>query len=260
MVNVYDILRKRYPANEYALMEEVRDKAGFDASRSADFVLMNLWPSRGLHLTGFEQKSNRNDWLKELKQPDKAENVFQFCDFWWLLTMEDNGTPVPSDIAKLEEIPATWGWMAIRKGKIEIRKEAPKLEPRAMSRHFLAAMLKRACDKTNYVHLNSIQDKIKAAKESGAEDRRRSVERLEKELAEIKKTVQEFYKASGIDLNGFYRWQTNPAKMGQAVKFIEQGGVEHVKKDLLMLKSRAQEVLNSITNNLHTFDELDKPA
>lgn len=41
-VDIYTLLRKKFPEREYALMEEVRDKAGFNASRSADFVLMNL--------------------------------------------------------------------------------------------------------------------------------------------------------------------------------------------------------------------------
>jgi hypothetical protein len=82
-MSVFEILRKRFPENEYALMAEVRDKAGFDASRSADYIAVNLWPSRGLSVNGIELKSFRSDWLSELRKPEKAEKIFQYCDYFW---------------------------------------------------------------------------------------------------------------------------------------------------------------------------------
>lgn len=260
MSKIWEILRKRYPANEYALMAEVRDASGFNASRSADFILMNLWPSRGLHLSGFELKSSRSDWLRELKRPDKAENIFQYCDYFWLLTDELDEFGKKDAIAKMDEIPQKWGWMAIKGGKVHIMKDAPKLEPKPLSRSFLGAMLKRACDKTDFVHISSIQDKIQAARESGVEDSKRSMEELAKTLAEANKIMQEFYQSSGIDLRGFYRWQTNPKKMGEAVKFLDNGGTEGVKKNLLHLKTTAEQILRDLTTNLSVLEQLEKPS
>lgn len=47
--NLWDILRGRFPENEYALMGEV--EAG---SRFIDYVAFNLWGSRGLAIHGIE--------------------------------------------------------------------------------------------------------------------------------------------------------------------------------------------------------------
>src|SRR3990167_200745 len=95
-LTIWNILRKHFPENEYALMAEVRDRAGFHASRSADFIAVNLYPSRGLAVNGIELKSHRGDWLGELKNPKKAENIFQYCDHFWLLTADES-------VARIEE-------------------------------------------------------------------------------------------------------------------------------------------------------------
>ena len=58
MVNRKDtwgILRGRFPENEFVLIQEVSDASGFSRSRSLDWMLINIWPSRGLAITGIEQ-------------------------------------------------------------------------------------------------------------------------------------------------------------------------------------------------------------
>ncbi len=251
-----DILRRRFPAKEYALLEEVRDKAGFDASRSADFIVMNLWPSRGLHLEGIELKSYRSDWLSELKNPAKAEAIFQHCDFFWLLT--ENET-----IAKLEEIPPNWGWLAIKNGKVFTMKEAPKLEPRPLPRSFLAALLKRATDKTGWTHDDDLKDRFEKIKmDAEARVAQRTSRDLEN-YAKLKGRVQEFEKASGLTIadNWDFRiGRLDPAKLGEAVKFLQSGGTDQVRKELLALQSKAQDILINLTKQLHNLHEQQEPT
>jgi hypothetical protein len=159
---IWELLQRKFPAQQYALMAEVRDAAGFSASRSADYMAMNLWPSRGLTVTGIELKSYRGDWLNELKNPKKAEAIFKYCDYFYLLTTDEK-------IANLSEIPDSWGWMCIKGKTLRTLKQAPKLNPTPLSRDIVATMLKRAIDKTEYVHINSIEDKIQAARDSQKE-------------------------------------------------------------------------------------------
>jgi hypothetical protein len=241
--SIFEILQKRYSSNEYALMREVRDMAGHYASRSADYIAVNLWPSRGLAINGIEVKSFRSDWLSELKKPEKAQNIFQYCDYFWLLTENDS-------VAKMEEIPSSWGWMSIKGERIFVKKEAPKLEPIAVTKNFLCAMLKRACDRTDFVHVDAIQDKIKEARESEKENNKYKLERAEKERDDYAKVLSEFRKASGINL-GFDRWDNEqPRKLGEAVKFIQNGGTESLKSELLRLEETAKKVLNKIGEGL----------
>lgn len=225
-----DILLKKFPANEYALMAEVRDATGFNASRSADFLAMGLWPSRGLDLIGIERKSYRGDWIKELKTPAKAENIFQYCDRWYLLT--DN-----EDVAKIEEIPATWGWMHIGvDDKLKVIKEAVKLSPVTMTRSFLACILKRAACKDGWVTAESINDKIAAAKEAGVQERGHRNKRDIENYLILAKEVKDFEETTGIKLSN-QRWGVTGKQTGEAVRFLLDGGLEGIKKQITMIEN-----------------------
>jgi hypothetical protein len=88
--DIAQALRDRYGhqggnGRRYAFAAHVRSHAGFDATRTADFVAMDLWPSRGLSLHGHEIKVSRADWLRELKEPAKAEEFIPYMNFWWLV-------------------------------------------------------------------------------------------------------------------------------------------------------------------------------
>ena len=108
------LIRAKYPVREWALAFEVSNGTGSEARRHADAVAMNLWPSRGLAIHGFEFKVYRNDWLRELQNPAKAEPVAQYCDYWWLVT--------GPGIVKDGELPDTWGLMEVQEGKLVDRK------------------------------------------------------------------------------------------------------------------------------------------
>jgi hypothetical protein len=246
---IYNILRKRYPEKEYALLSEVRDKAGFSASRSADYVFMNLWPSRGLTLNGIELKSHRSDWLSELKKPEKAENIFQYCDHFWLLTANDT-------VAKAEEIPATWGWMCVKNDKITVLKEAPTLQPKPISRHFLAALLKRSTSKEGWIHESDIADKIEENKKRAEE----SADRKHKYSIDYAKNLEErlkaFKESSGIDLSrdgsyfdGIY-FAGDPKKIGEAVRLLMTGADKVLLADLLRLETTAKTIHEKIAKSI----------
>lgn len=130
-------LRAQYPLPHYALLYEVASGMGKTMSGYADAIAMGLFPSRGLDISGFEIKTDRRDWLKELKDPAKAENVGKFCDFWWLVTDDPQ-------IAKPEEIPANWGLYVLEEDKLEVVKRPKKLKAVHPDRTFIGAMLRRA--------------------------------------------------------------------------------------------------------------------
>lgn len=239
--DLYSIIRKRYPENEYALMQEVSDASGFSRSNSADYIAVGLWPSRGLYINGIELKSSRGDWQSELKKPKKAENIFKYCDFFWLLTTDDT-------IAKIEEIPATWGWLCITDSKIIIKKDAPKLEPIELTRHFIAAMLKRAVNKQNFIHVDTIQDKIAEASKKAIDEVTLQNQRDYESLKGLREQVKQFEEASGINISSRY-WHNNK-KIGEAVKFIEEGGTESISNNLNILKRQADEICSQINKAL----------
>jgi hypothetical protein len=143
-----DALRGHYAkARGWILLPQVRDATGARGNRTADAIALNAWPSRGLELHGFELKTYRGDWLRELKQPEKAESIFRYCDRWWIVT------PAPSDggralaIVLPQELPHTWGLIHVgADGGALVAKEAGALSPAPLDRVFVAAMM-RALEK-----------------------------------------------------------------------------------------------------------------
>ncbi len=232
-IDVRPFLLSRYPPAECVLMEEVSNAAGHSRSRSADFMVMNLWRSRGLYLTCFELKRSRSDWLKELKDPAKAEDIASYCDHFYLLTTSDT-------IAKMDEIPAAWGWMAIVKNRLVVLKEAPKLKPKEMDRSFLACLLRRASDKGAWTRNEDIEDRLEEAKQRGRAESKRIIEDAHKNLRELREEVSAFEEAAGIKITR--RWDRKPEDVGAALKWYMTGGVRDVKKEL----ARLQTIINSL--------------
>lgn len=245
---IHSLLRKKFPEKEYALLKEVSDASGFNRRASADFIFMNLWPSRGLTLNAIEVKAHRSDWLSELKKPDKAERIGKYCDLFWLLTTN-------SGVAKIEEIPATWGWMNIDKGKLKILKSPTKrdVEPQPISRDFLAALLKRAGDKTDWLLRSEIQEKIDAEVDRKmaifTNEAHRSQLNLQKDYNKLYFAYSEYKEITGIDILPKPYFET-PEDIGKAVNFVKNGGVNAIMNELFQLGKTAEAIHEKIKQHL----------
>lgn len=105
--DILKMLRERHTregnggSGEYAFMTHVRNAAGFNATRTFDAVAINLWPSKGLTIEIFEVKVSRSDWLRELKDPDKAGAALKLADYFSVVAT--------AGIVKREELPEGWG-------------------------------------------------------------------------------------------------------------------------------------------------------
>jgi hypothetical protein len=145
-----DLLNQRYSQTvgngpRWARAEHVRDRLGFDARRTADYIAMQLWPGvphgKDLALHGHEIKCSRGDWLAELKDPDKAEAFRPYMHYWWLVVSD------PA-IVKPGELPPTWGLMVVCKtGGLRIKHRAPWHQPQDMPLTMWGSLL-RATGKT----------------------------------------------------------------------------------------------------------------
>lgn len=121
-----------YRQPEWATFFEVADGTGMRKTRSADAVSVNMYPSRGLTINGFEIKVDRSDWRRELADPSKAEAIARYCDFWWVAAPKGLIDPVT--------LPATWGLTEVdEKGALRIKAQAKQLKSIAVNRNFFAA-------------------------------------------------------------------------------------------------------------------------
>jgi hypothetical protein len=147
-------LRDRYGfrggnGQRFAVAAQVRSAAGFDARRTADFVAMDLWPSKGLALHGHEIKVSRSDWLRELKEPEKAAEFIPYVNHWWVVVHD-------AAIVKAGELPEDWGLLAMRGVSLAVVKAAPRREALPLTATRLAGLL-RAVSQTsaNYARLEA---------------------------------------------------------------------------------------------------------
>jgi hypothetical protein len=129
-------LKRYYGQPNYGIVFEVAQATGFNARRHLDAMAMGLWPSRGLTLYGIEVKASRYDWRKELEQPQKAEELARFCDYFYVAA--------PKDVVPLNEVPDKWGLLELRGETIVEAKAASKHEAEPTGRPFLAAIFRAA--------------------------------------------------------------------------------------------------------------------
>lgn len=129
----------RFGPPSAAFLHHVHGRVG--GTRTADGVSVGIWHSRGLLIQGIEVKTSRSDWLRELKQPAKADGtVFGFCDRWWL------ATPRNVKVVKEGELPAPWGHVSVDGRGVHVEKDAPVLQPLPVDRPFVAEFFRRAVE------------------------------------------------------------------------------------------------------------------
>lgn len=162
---------------------EVRNSTGYGAERTADAVVVETWKSRGYAITGIEIKASRSDWLRELKNPAKAEPIHKFCDRW-LLAVGHQSVVGPG------ELPAGWGLLVPYGAKLQTAVVPATLKPEPVDRGFLAALLRRAraTGLDDPAVTAAIELVRKEAKEAAERDRtwqQRDHEKLQAKVAEF---------------------------------------------------------------------------
>jgi hypothetical protein len=205
---LFQALRPHYPSREYALLPQVANGTGARTFRHCDALALSLWPSRGMHLSGFEMKSYRGDWLRELKNPEKAEEVAQYCNYWWIVAS--------GPFVKAEELPQPWGLMVwdATKGILLKIKAAPFREAVNPDLPFIAAMLRKAQDVVTPD--GALEDARRDALEKGRKEGEARCKYDIEDFAKLKQRVQTFERASGVKLD---TWN-DAHDIGEAVKMV----------------------------------------
>ena len=227
-------LRKRFCAPEWAIFFEVANGTGATARRYADAVAMNLYPSRGLRIHGFEVKANRSDWQRELINPEKAESVMRFCDHWWIVA--------PKGIVRDGELPPTWGLYEINGNGLHCRVQAPALTPETMNRPMVAALLRRA----GQVGDNEIREAAAQRTKHMEEYHRKELDRrLEEARAESAKLVSLKEKLETITGGRIARY-FDDRQFIDAVQFVMKTGIANVYSGVRQIATGARRFADEV--------------
>ncbi len=238
-------LRRRYAAPEWAIMFEVGDATGARHTRFADAVAMSLWPSRGLTLHGFEIKISRSDWKKERAQPEKAETIAAYCDYWTLVTAKNV-------VLDADEIPPAWGWLEWDGTKFNRRRDDTRTDAKAIERQFLAALLRRA-DKSDEERIDAEVRRRTAASDGLFEQRvQEAAVRRAGQVNDASRQIEAFEKASGIKLEHWHG-DHSPEAVGRAVKVVLGSRIEAPYSGLLSLVDSIKTAADTIERSVFDF-------
>jgi hypothetical protein len=206
----------------HAVLPEVRNGTGYGATtRTADALVVSLWPSRGIWFAGVEVKVSRSDWMAELKQPEKSAAIQQWCDYWWIAT--------PAGIVQPGELPSTWGLIEVGAKANRIVTPAPKLDAKPPCASFVAAIFRNRVGSETQLIGNAVAAATMKLREDVAhlagEDAQRAIKNLEQKLEWTKRDydsllarVNAFEQASGIAISRAY----DGARLGKEVAIAQR--------------------------------------
>lgn len=225
---IVSALKRRYTDPEWALFTEVRNQTGFGHDvKAADALAMSLYPSRGIALHGFEVKASRSDWLKELRDPEKAAVIQAYCDRWWVVAGS-------SDIVEESELPKNWGLLVPSGTGLKVKKSAPKLKPKKLSMSFIASILRSA----TRVGKEDLHEEFSRGVKDGIA---RSKVSSDATIEELRRAIAKFEDASGVEIG--QSW--NATRIGEAVKAVMAGEHLVLAGRLKQIRSMAKRVMEA---------------
>lgn len=177
-----------------AFMRHVRIEDG--GVRTLDAVSMGMWRSRGFTVTGYEVKCSRSDWLRELRDPQKADALAKHCDYFYLV-VNDPG------IVHHGELPELWGMIHAKPRGCSVVEKAQALgdltERSALPRPLVKSML-RSIFKAATAEVPALVN------ERMAEERERrsyADERRDEAIERLRGRERRFHKICGLSYREF---------------------------------------------------------
>lgn len=220
--DVINALAARYKPPEYAFLTDVRNSVGFSGRvRTADAMAMSLWPSRGIYMTGFEVKVSRADWKKELAQPEKAEELAQFCKLWFIAC--------PEKLIDKDEVPPGWGLIHVKEdGGLKYAKPAPEHPHREPTWMLFASLMRDVTEQ--WVPKSLVDQRIEAAVKERlariAHNEGYELKEAKRQMAQMNERVAAFEAASGVKLDRYSEHFNG--QIGTAVSALRKwSGVPH---------------------------------
>lgn len=207
---IREALEKSYGL-EAVLVFEVPDATGHrNKPRRIDAIAVGCWPSRGLYLHAIEIKVSRGDFLRELKDPEKAETLVRNCDCMFIAA--------PKGMVKPAELPETWGLLEVSDAGKVYKTKAATVSTRETPDHGFYVALVRAVveQRSEKKELEAIRSKANgdawARAEKHFEDDR---DRLMDALKDAREKLHEFQSMAGR----FGR--LNPSDVGRMLDAIQ---------------------------------------
>jgi len=201
--DLFEMLRNTYPFEKgHCVLKQVRSSVWNNfGMRTADAISIGLWPSVGHDITGYEIKISYQDWLREIREPEKSSVIGKHCNYWYIVA--------PKGIIPKNELPEKWGLLVPARKYLKIEKPALKnddVEP--MTNELIANIFRRFyedVEKPNQISLRrkyneGFRDGLEEAQQRGIDDK---TKKIINQYEQLKKEVNKFEEKIGIKLDKF---------------------------------------------------------
>lgn len=204
--NLRGFVASRFAAPEWCTLFELAIGNG---RRYVDAIAFNLWGPRGYQLHGFEMKVSRGDWLRELKNPAKAEDWYRWCDRWWLVA--------PKGVIEAGELPATWGHLEVRGSRLVTVVKAPELSPNGFPREVASRPVTKILQRAERPMQAEFQRGFEAGQKAGLEIQGMRESHELESMRRRMETVTKFEAETGVSLE---RFRYRIPELGRALKVL----------------------------------------
>ena len=180
-----DAVKEKYEKDGYIVLSEFAY-----GGRRIDAIALSPWEARKYALHLFELKSFREDWLRELHNPEKQNGFWKVGGDYWFLETEEG-------IIKPEEVPEGFGLMQWRGGKsLKIIKEA-EYKPPNYDISFLMAFLNKM---RKYYNAERVGESYQRGYEEGKKDSKQRIDNLQSRIDEMDTKINKFRDLTGVNL------------------------------------------------------------
>jgi hypothetical protein len=211
-------LLKHYAPPSHRVFFEVSNDTGARSKRWIDALAVGIWPSTGHEIVGIEIKISRGDWLREMKQPAKAQELMRFCTRWYLAC--------PAGMIKADELPATWGMLAYKDGAMRQAVVGKLLDPEPITPGFMMAVVRHSNGVDRDLVESIVRERLVEREKEIAkryayeEQRRRAAEQSRREDAIV--VAERLVEMTGEEVN---RWEFDPVALAAAYKLMKSTGL-----------------------------------
>lgn len=135
---MYELLKHRHPAPEWATFAELNIGTGSNGGRWIDLYAMNCFPSKGNLKIAYEIKASRADFLREMRQPNKRAAAEKLADECYFVA--------PHGLLAADEVPEGWGLIVMNKGGLRMVKQAKQRRVGDLPISFVLSIARRSSD------------------------------------------------------------------------------------------------------------------
>lgn len=246
---VCDVLERKFAksgnggSGEYAFMRQVRNDAGFSASRTFDAMAVSLWPSRGFETHIFEIKVSKTDWRRELQDGAKAEAACEVADRFSIVA--------PYGVVDKAELPPTWGLIEVGGTASRATVAAPLLRKKGSRQSFPAGLVISMLRSAGAVpgretpQEAALRAEFLRGRQEGVAQQDELAKRQRQDLDEMHEHIRRFQSASGINVvPSSYRTQEEVLAVAGQIK-VALADEQHAERVRVRVRSMAAQLTSA---------------